>query len=73
MTQTGEPEALTIEQAATRFDISISTLRKYLREGRLRKGWQVKGGRRRLVIDGNELRRVLDDLTEGQVRWEEKK
>lgn len=66
-----EPQAMTIEQAAMRFDISISTLRKYIREGRLRKGWQVKSGRRRLVIDGNELRRLLDDLAEGEVRWDE--
>ena len=70
MADVGEPEALTIEQASTRFDIPTSTLRKYLREGKIRKGWQVKAGRKRLVIDGNELRRLLDDLTEGKVRWE---
>lgn len=70
MAEVGEPEALTIEQAATRFDVSISTLRKYIREGKLRKGWQVKGARRRLVIDGNELRQLLEQRNEGQVRWE---
>ena len=71
MADVGEPEAMTIEQAATRFDISTSTLRKYLSEGRLRKGWQVKGGRRRLVIDGNELKRLLEALREGEVKWEQ--
>lgn len=71
MADVGEPEALTIEQASTRFDLSTSTLRKYLREGKLRKGWQIKGGRKRLVIDGNELRRLVSDLAEGEVKWEQ--
>jgi len=42
--------------------VSSDTIRRWLREGRLR-GRQPGGGRGRWMVDGDDLRRLLDEAT----------
>lgn len=70
MADTQRPaETLTKIDAASLLGVSLVTLEKWIRAGRIRKGTAVIGGRSRTIVNAADVRRVKQERE--TVQWQD--